>query len=45
VQAAVDLDTGQPQGVVLVRRSMGVALAEPGKVTLQATRLHETENR
>ena len=34
LEAAVDLDAGQPQGVVLVRRSMGISLAEPVEVNL-----------
>ena len=34
LEAAVDLDAGQPRGVVLVRRSMGIALAGPAEMIL-----------
>jgi len=43
--AKVDLNAGQPQGVLLVRRSMGVPLTQPARVTLQVAALQETENR
>jgi len=39
LQSTIDLDTGQPQGVILVRRSMGVPLLEPVEVNI-----HKTEN-
>jgi NADH-quinone oxidoreductase subunit G len=34
VQSAVDVDAGQPQGVLLVRRSMGVELVQAAEVQL-----------
>jgi NADH-quinone oxidoreductase subunit G len=34
VQSAVELDAGQPQGVVLVRRSMGIELVQAAEVQL-----------
>jgi NADH-quinone oxidoreductase subunit G len=44
VEGTVDLDSRQPEGVVLVRRSMGLSLTQPAEVRLQAIAVHETEN-
>jgi NADH-quinone oxidoreductase subunit G len=37
VGSALDVNAGQPQGVILVRRSMGVNLAQPSEVKLPMT--------
>jgi NADH-quinone oxidoreductase subunit G len=41
----VDVDPGQPQGVVLVRRSMGLPLSAPAEVRLHVTAAAESEIR
>lgn len=45
IEGRVDLDAGQPQGVVLVRRSMGLSLLEPKAITLRAFAPLESEIR
>jgi NADH-quinone oxidoreductase subunit G len=44
-ETAVGIDPGQPQGVLLVRRSMGIPLTEPAEIKLQVPTAVENEIR
>jgi NADH-quinone oxidoreductase subunit G len=45
LETAVDIDPGQPQGVLLIKRSMGVPVLEPVEVVLHVVSVVESEIR